>query len=44
LFFTKICIAVQPMERARSIDMAHPPEVETWEPRRGAGLGIEMSA
>ena len=33
-------MAVQPTESARSMDMAHPPEVETWAPSRG-GEGLD---
>jgi hypothetical protein len=36
LFFTKICIAVQPIAQARSMADATPPAVETCAPSSGS--------
>jgi hypothetical protein len=34
LFFTKICMAVHPIEQAREIDICTPPAIDMWAPRR----------
>ena len=40
LFFTKICIAVQPIAQARSMADATPPAVETCAPRSGSSFCV----
>src|SRR5881394_2551088 len=43
LFFTKICMAVQLMERARSIDVCRPPLIDMWAPRRILECGMRIA-
>ena len=40
LFFTKICIALHSIKRARSIARCTPPAIDTWAPRRIADLRL----
>ena len=42
LFFTKICMAVHSIERARSIAMCTPPPIDMWAPRRISNLDAEF--
>ena len=43
LFFTKICMAVQLIERARSIAMCTPPPIDMWAPKRISDFGVRIA-
>src|SRR6266403_175415 len=43
LFFTKICIAVQSIDRERSMARWTPPPIDIWAPRRISECGMRSA-